>query len=128
MIRRPPRSTLFPYTTLFRSTHSGGWTALRTGDAIRARDTFAQLLAGAVPAAMEPWARHGLGLASYALGRYDEAVAAWEALRSRGAPGSLARDVGFWLGEALGRVGPDDRRSEERRVGKEGRSRGSPYH
>src|SRR2546427_7271083 len=24
MIRRPPRSTLFPYTTLFRSWHSGG--------------------------------------------------------------------------------------------------------
>src|SRR5437762_6975607 len=23
MIRRPPRSTLFPYTTLFRSTHTG---------------------------------------------------------------------------------------------------------
>src|SRR5258707_10919858 len=23
MIRRPPRSTLFPYTTLFRSTHEG---------------------------------------------------------------------------------------------------------
>src|SRR3712207_8776952 len=23
MIRRPPRSTLFPYTTLFRSTHGG---------------------------------------------------------------------------------------------------------
>src|SRR5256885_10959679 len=27
MIRRPPRSTLFPYTTLFRSAH--GWPALR---------------------------------------------------------------------------------------------------
>src|SRR3712207_7559300 len=27
MIRRPPRSTLFPYTTLFRSTFLGrGWT------------------------------------------------------------------------------------------------------
>src|SRR3712207_7534488 len=28
MIRRPPRSTLFPYTTLFRSWHNGskGWT------------------------------------------------------------------------------------------------------
>src|SRR3712207_8391327 len=26
MIRRPPRSTLFPYTTLFRSTGRGGWT------------------------------------------------------------------------------------------------------
>src|SRR5260370_15519177 len=24
MIRRPPRSTLFPYTTLFRSVHDGG--------------------------------------------------------------------------------------------------------
>src|SRR3712207_7454205 len=24
MIRRPPRSTLFPYTTLFRSIHEGG--------------------------------------------------------------------------------------------------------
>src|SRR2546426_6435077 len=24
MIRRPPRSTLFPYTTLFRSAHQGG--------------------------------------------------------------------------------------------------------
>src|SRR5258707_6045631 len=24
MIRRPPRSTLFPYTTLFRSDHVGG--------------------------------------------------------------------------------------------------------
>src|SRR5258708_26561228 len=27
MIRRPPRSTLFPYTTLFRSLASGGWTS-----------------------------------------------------------------------------------------------------
>src|SRR5260221_1437658 len=26
MIRRPPRSTLFPYTTLFRSTRNGGIT------------------------------------------------------------------------------------------------------
>src|SRR5258708_29461985 len=27
MIRRPPRSTLFPYTTLFRSRSSDGWRA-----------------------------------------------------------------------------------------------------
>src|SRR5437899_4128369 len=26
MIRRPPRSTLFPYTTLFRSDANGDWT------------------------------------------------------------------------------------------------------
>src|SRR2546426_1981090 len=34
MIRRPPRSTLFPYTTLFRSwkaTDSKGWMGYRTG-------------------------------------------------------------------------------------------------
>src|SRR5438874_6763056 len=32
MIRRPPRSTLFPYTTLFRSRHGGLGRVLRGGD------------------------------------------------------------------------------------------------
>src|SRR5256885_10010231 len=31
MIRRPPRSTLFPYTTLFRSVHAGGGLRRRRG-------------------------------------------------------------------------------------------------
>src|SRR5206468_10916600 len=45
MIRRPPRSTLFPYTTLFRSArvkaavlperHPGGGTNLRAGDSVQ---------------------------------------------------------------------------------------------
>src|SRR5260370_7000724 len=58
MIRRPPRSTLFPYTTLFRSERVFGadspdtlvarfnlayWTG-RAGDAAAARDQFAALL------------------------------------------------------------------------------------
>src|SRR5258708_24748198 len=30
MIRRPPRSTLFPYTTLFRSVHDRDWKIVRT--------------------------------------------------------------------------------------------------
>src|SRR5256886_3678329 len=30
MIRRPPRSTLFPYTTLFRS-RQAGWVAVHSG-------------------------------------------------------------------------------------------------
>src|SRR2546430_3943431 len=30
MIRRPPRSTLFPYTTLFRSLTVGGFTKTKT--------------------------------------------------------------------------------------------------
>src|SRR2546429_7324393 len=32
MIRRPPRSTLFPYTTLFRSARDGGAAELRRPD------------------------------------------------------------------------------------------------
>src|SRR3712207_8540862 len=31
MIRRPPRSTLFPYTTLFRSPNGLGWAASLIG-------------------------------------------------------------------------------------------------
>src|SRR4051812_49941540 len=40
MIRRPPRSTLFPYTTLFRSQRSwrlGPWSTLGTNQAARCR-------------------------------------------------------------------------------------------
>src|SRR3712207_7922244 len=36
MIRRPPRSTLFPYTTLFRSPRAGGAEAGREACAARA--------------------------------------------------------------------------------------------
>src|SRR5437773_8932497 len=35
MIRRPPRSTLFPYTTLFRSADDGGEPAPRSVDLAR---------------------------------------------------------------------------------------------
>src|SRR3712207_8569084 len=41
MIRRPPRSTLFPYTTLFRSRHVKGvhpLQAILAGDELPARD------------------------------------------------------------------------------------------
>src|SRR5436190_16306072 len=37
MIRRPPRSTLFPYTTLFRSTASCSRPTTRTGTSTRRR-------------------------------------------------------------------------------------------
>src|SRR2546422_5286456 len=42
MIRRPPRSTLFPYTTLFRSTLSNN-TRARGGQRLRRRDVVAGL-------------------------------------------------------------------------------------
>src|SRR3712207_6866578 len=37
MIRRPPRSTLFPYTTLFRSRVAGGARVHPGGDAVELR-------------------------------------------------------------------------------------------
>src|SRR3712207_8465120 len=59
MIRRPPRSTLFPYTTLFRSNQpylpaevTGIWavepsaTAVRLGEARRAESPVPVVLAG----------------------------------------------------------------------------------
>src|SRR3712207_8558183 len=44
MIRRPPRSTLFPYTTLFRST---GWNASTTSRLVVACAVIFVLLVGA---------------------------------------------------------------------------------
>src|SRR3712207_7595319 len=58
MIRRPPRSTLFPYTTLFRSERFGGAVIFMDElDAVGSR--------GGVPQTMEPYPfdepfRHGL--------------------------------------------------------------------
>src|SRR2546427_12747139 len=102
MIRRPPRSTLFPYTTLFRS-HRREIVALQVLDqrerehgavvhlALHGRDLLpAERLAGAQP----PLAGDQL----------EAAVVAW------------------------GLAHHDRLRSEERRVGKECRSRWSPYH
>jgi TolA-binding protein len=87
------------------SLHSSGWTALRLRDPARARDAFSQMSTIPLPAPLDSWGRHGLGLALYALGRYAEAEQVWAALISRLPPPTLWRDVLFWHGEALGRAG-----------------------
>ena len=89
--------------------HSSGWTALRAADAARAREAFTSVLTGAVPAPIESWARHGLGLANYALGRHPEAEQAWALALQRGTPVLLGRDILFWHGETLGRIGEPGR-------------------
>src|SRR3712207_9526358 len=104
MIRRPPRSTLFPYTTLFRSPF-----------------TAVAFVLGAVTSAVA--GNIGMRIATKANGR--TAIAAKE--------GGLAKalDVAFSGGAVMGLsvVGLGilmlSIRSEERRVGKECRSRWS---
>src|ERR1035441_11095356 len=99
MIRRPPRSTLFPYTTLFRSVVKSGLRA-------------PALNVVTVPV---PYGNAGMSAATRArkvgvafapdAGPISAVFATWEIRDNVIAP-----------------------RSEERRVGKECRSRWSPYH
>src|SRR3712207_8065219 len=56
MIRRPPRSTLFPYTTLFRSLElllARGQALSSAGSVVEARDALRQVLAALPPDAAD---------------------------------------------------------------------------
>jgi tetratricopeptide (TPR) repeat protein len=85
--------------------HSSGWAELALGNAEGARQTFTQLLSAPIPAGIDGWARHGQALALYALGRYADAQQTWTTLLTRPVPSALARDISYWYGETLGRVG-----------------------
>src|SRR3712207_9343955 len=97
MIRRPPRSTLFPYTTLFRSLESKLQTKGSVLDSILGY----------------PVEDHVVRI-DYYRPRGDQKEA-WDAI-----------DLVGFLGQRM--QVKVDFRSEERRVGKECRSRWSPYH
>src|SRR5256885_14920176 len=112
MIRRPPRSTLFPYTTLFRS-------------------------GGIVPAAVEMMDRLTIEAAEAAVHPNfpkTDAVLIVELDDQHGIGFRKVRmDRGFGGFDRqpihhLDGCRDDPARSEERRVGKECRSRWSPYH
>src|SRR5260370_17635871 len=54
MIRRPPRSTLFPYTTLFRSLEAGAWEdylLVRPEHLTLVPDTIDDVVAASLPVA-----------------------------------------------------------------------------
>src|SRR3712207_9509745 len=102
MIRRPPRSTLFPYTTLFRSRGKG-----------RLTDADIDATAREI--------RIALLEADVALPVVRAFITAVKE-RARGA------DVSQALNPAQQVIKIVNERSEERRVGKECRSRWSPYH
>src|SRR3989449_11328269 len=136
MIRRPPRSTLFPYTTLFRSPVPPGALATRR---------FAVTVAPDAPRSQPYFLRHPL-----AGGLYDwtGTPADWRGLPFEpplvemaarltiaGQLVTLRREVVYrYRDQGIGEVRrpivvtQPFERSEERRVGKECRSRWSPYH
>src|SRR3712207_9270196 len=106
MIRRPPRSTLFPYTTLFRSeepslaVRNNGGRAPSAAPAPEGRREALLVLSFGGPEG------------------HDDVLPFLENVtRGRGIPR-----------ERLEEVAEHYHRSEERRVGKECRSRWSPYH
>src|SRR5256885_17194568 len=109
MIRRPPRSTLFPYTTLFRSGENGR--ACARPEPVPPMD----------PDALS-WQR-----------RQQEIIAFAQARPEQGARDRSPFTTYSYIDVLRGRIPAAAFRgkyvrSEERRVGKECRSRWSPYH
>src|SRR2546422_11566241 len=102
MIRRPPRSTLFPYTTLFRS---------------HIPEPLRSVYVVMVGTGVEPGIMETATLA-------PERQALVVVGRKKGREGAtvipLSPELWAYAAQAV--------RSEERRVGKECRSRWSPYH
>src|SRR2546429_4249831 len=128
MIRRPPRSTLFPYTTLFRSIVDGsdnnntffGQSVGRTGSG-RAPYQFSE------DAVQEFQVNSNAYSAE--LGHAGGAVI--NVLTKSGTNDFHRAGFDFYRDPSLNANDPINiinKRSEERRVGKECRSRWSPYH
>src|SRR3989475_12457580 len=122
MIRRPPRSTLFPYTTLFRSP---SYLANPTNRCFFCKTELWRRL---VPVAQA----RGLavmcdGTNADDLREHRPGYAAGRAAGIR-SPLAEARMTKADIRAAARALGIPVWRSEERRVGKECRSRWSPYH
>src|SRR3712207_9549301 len=114
MIRRPPRSTLFPYTTLFRSSYAGfQYDKERFLKKHKAR-SYTAFYTHAV----------SLNIA------FDTLTSIAKVSLSRHIPsqGQGLSPVEGAVREFKITTSEDWGRSEERRVGKECRSRWSPYH
>src|SRR3712207_9208797 len=119
MIRRPPRSTLFPYTTLFRSVSDRDFAA---------EFCFAAALVGVHLSRLGEevvlWTSTEFGWA-----RLDDAWATGSSIMPQKKNPDIAELARGKSGRFVGNLtGLLTMRSEERRVGKEGRSRWSPDH
>src|SRR5256885_16355174 len=119
MIRRPPRSTLFPYTTLFRSPQA----KLISDVIVRDFSVFSNV--ASTSSGVELMNCEIIALGNSTRSASDLVIA--HAVMKDAIDAAAVR-------EALRRAGLSvecelaEKRSEERRVGKECRSRWSPYH
>src|SRR3712207_9336414 len=114
MIRRPPRSTLFPYTTLFRSGEPGVYTLNNTVFA-SAQTYYNTYVWNRDNGEENTFSTSYLKLKEV---RLDYTL-----------PAKLSKQTKFLTNASLGVYATNlFCRSEERRVGKECRSRWSPYH
>src|SRR3712207_3194467 len=142
MIRRPPRSTLFPYTTLFRSLdvaevlrhrQAGQRDAhARPGRLVHLAEDEHRLVDDARLLHLEPEVVALARALTHAAERRQAAVLLGEVVdelldEHRLADAGAAEEPDL-AALGVGREEVDDLRSEERRVGKECRSRWSPYH
>src|SRR5256884_6987382 len=118
MIRRPPRSTLFPYTTLFRSRYAQRMLIENAlSDAVR----FFHI--DALSSAVGMKVDFDMALLVLASGLYRLI-----AQRMHAYADAQARQIFRDLIDMPADVTVSDKEVEERRVGKECRSRWSPYH
>src|SRR5256885_13193243 len=120
MIRRPPRSTLFPYTTLFRSAEeSGNEFGARTSDYVWIIDPL-----DGTTNFIHGFPVYCVSIALSFKGKVEHAVVYDP---SRNDLFTATRGRGAYLNDRRIRVSKRIQlRSEERRVGKECRSRWSP--
>src|SRR2546429_8868110 len=109
MIRRPPRSTLFPYTTLFRSLYRQH----ARGNSLYCNEGNGKF--------QNVSSQAGVGM-----GRWAWCSDAWDF--DHDGYSDLYIVNGYISGPENSVRNKSDLRSEERRVGKECRSRWSPYH
>src|SRR3989454_7312637 len=140
MIRRPPRSTLFPYTTLFRSRRARRGerrpvkrpiaelqgTGRYTPKRVMTNDEFSKILDTS-----DQWIRERTGIRERHVAGPDES----NACMGKAAAEQVLQETGLTPLDidalVVATCSPDrllPSRSEERRVGKECRSRWSPYH